>query len=536
MKAALPHNEQQRLDSLYQLNILDTAQEDAFDALTKLAGMICGVPISVISLVDKDRQWFKSKQGMDEVQTSRDVSFCAHAILQPEQILQVADASKDQRFADNPGVLAPGGIRFYAGVPLVLDKGLALGTLCVVDTVCKTLTPAQLTALQLLARQATKLLEARKLALDNQHKSALLQQSEQRYRSMLENLPGIVYRCQNDTDWNMLFISDEVETLTGFTADDFTTNRTVSFTQLTFEDDIPRLYHTVQQALAKQQGYDVQYRITTRRGEVKWLQELGRGIFTADGQLQYLDGFIWDITEQKAVEQLKNQFVSTVSHELRTPLTSISGSLGLVLGGVAGKLPDAANQMLQIANDNCERLTHLINDLLDIEKLMAGKIQLTTGTLHAHTLLEKSLQQNQPYAGKHLCKLELQPGPDLWLQADEHRLEQVLTNLLSNAAKFSPANSRVLVSVSRHNQQVEIAVQDQGPGIADGFKSKIFQKFAQADAADSRSKGGTGLGLAICKELMQAMRGEIGYQNLKGGCRFYIRLPLANQPLAAVSE
>ncbi|NRQ41216.1 PAS domain-containing protein [Rheinheimera sp. YQF-2] len=530
MKAALPDNEQQRLHNLYQLEILDTAQEDAFDALTQLAAMICGVPISVISLIDKDRQWFKSRQGIDDVQTSRDIAFCAHTILQPEQILQVPDATKDYRFADNPQVLAPGGIRFYAGVPLVLDKGLALGTLCVVDTVCKTLTSAQVTALQLLARQASKLLEARKLTLDNQQKSALLLQSEQRYRSMLENLPGIVYRCQNDTDWNMLFISDEVAELTGFSAENFVSDRSVTFTQLTFEDDIPRLYHTVQQALAKQQGYDVQYRITSRNGEVKWLQELGRGIFTADGQLQYLDGFIWDITEQKTVEQLKNQFVSTVSHELRTPLTSISGSLGLVLGGVAGNLPDTAKQMLQIASDNCERLTHLINDLLDIEKLMAGKIQLNTSALHVHTLLEKCRQQNQPFADKHLCQLVLLPGPDLWLSADERRLEQVLTNLLSNAAKFSPANSRVEISVSQQRQLVEIAVLDQGPGIADSFKGKIFQKFSQADAADSRSKGGTGLGLAICKELMQAMRGDIDYENVAGGCRFYIRLPLAKAP------
>lgn len=526
MKPAIPANEAKRLQSLYQLNVLDSGAEAAFDALTKLATMICGVPMSVISLIDADRQWFKSRQGISDSQTSREVSFCAHAILQPDQLLYVPDATADSRFADNPQVTAENGIRFYAGVPLVLEEDLALGSLCVVDTEKRQLTQDQLKALQLLAQQAIELLKARKLALDNQHKSTLLQHSEQRYRSMLENLPGVVFRCRNDEQWSMLFISDQVEQLTGYRADDFTGGSTISFNQIIYIDDRPKLQQLVHKALQQRQGYDVEYRILTRSGQLKWLQELGRGIYDKDGNLQYLDGFIWDITERKEVELLKSQFVSVVSHELRTPLTSINGSLGLVLGGVAGDLSEAARQMLTIASDNCSRLTHLINDLLDIEKLMAGKMTLYPEPLEARAALTQSLAQNKPFADSHHCTLQLAPGAAVWLTADKMRLEQVLTNLLSNAVKFSPPNSVITVSASVTAQGLaEIAVLDQGPGIADNFKHKVFQKFSQAEAADSRQSGGTGLGLAICKELLEAMHGSIGYENLPHGCRFYIQLP-----------
>jgi PAS domain S-box-containing protein len=529
MKAAIPDNEQQRMRSLQDLEILDTEAEQAFDALTQLASMICGVPISVISLVDADRQWFKSRQGLDATETPRDIAFCAHAILTPKKTFTVPDATKDARFADNPLVTGPDGFRFYAGVPLTLDDGLTLGTLCVIDTKARQMDDFQLLALQLLAQQASKLLDARKLALDNQKKSAQLQQSEQRYRSMLDNLPGTIYRCQNDADWSMLFISDDVEEITGYPPQAFLGASNITFNDLILPQDRERLRQQVESALQQHKRFEIEYQITTRFGEVKWLQELGQGVFSADGKLLYLDGFIWDISSRKEVEQLKNQFVSMVSHELRTPLTSIAGSLGLVLGGVAGVLPEQATQMLQIANSNSERLTHLINDLLDIEKLLAGKMRLTLATVDTMSLLQRCVQHNQPYASRHQCTLQLQPGDEMQLCADEQRLEQIVTNLLSNAAKFSPANSTIYLRAERRQQYGEISVQDQGPGISEEFKQRIFQTFSQADAADSRAKGGTGLGLAICKELAEAMHGSIGYENLPDGCRFFIRLPLGAQ-------
>ena len=160
MRAPVPPNEKQRLKAHWQYQLLDTVPEEMFDDLTELAARICEAPIALISLVDEDRQWFKSKFGISINETSRDISFCAHAITQPDLFI-VPDATKDERFADNPLVTSEPKVRFYAGAPLVTPDGHALGTLCVIDQVPHELRPDQKTALRVLARHVMMQLELR---------------------------------------------------------------------------------------------------------------------------------------------------------------------------------------------------------------------------------------------------------------------------------------------------------------------------------------------------------------------------------------
>lgn len=255
----------------------------------------------------------------------------------------------------------------------------------------------------------------------------------------------------------------------------------------------------------------------------------------ASGQPRYLLGISEDITERQRAEQIKDEFISTVSHELRTPLTVIAGSLDLLLGGVLERRPERAREMLTVAHSNSQRLTLLINDLLDMEKLAAGKVSFDLVAQDLRPLLHQAVLENQNYAEQHQTQLLLDELPDeaAMVAVDAQRLQQVLANLLSNAAKFSPPGVPVQVRLLRPQPQTwRVEVQDRGPGIPDAFRGRVFEKFAQADASSTRSKQGTGLGLAISRELMLGMNGHIGFESQAGqGSCFYIELP--SQPEAA---
>jgi PAS domain S-box-containing protein len=236
-----------------------------------------------------------------------------------------------------------------------------------------------------------------------------------------------------------------------------------------------------------------------------------------------------DITERKRVEQLKNEFVSTVSHELRTPLTAINGALGLLTGGVVGSLVPAQQQLLDIAWQNSQQLANLINDLLDIEKLAAGKMQLYLQLLPVFAQVLQAKNRNAPLAEQAGVKISIRSdvSDEVKILIDENRLQQVFANLLANAIRFSPLGGVVLLEARLIGVQVRISVSDQGPGVPEDFVPRLFQKFSQADSSDSRRLNGTGLGLAICRELMDRMNGSIGYQPREGGgACFYFDLPV----------
>ncbi|MCL1114498.1 PAS domain-containing protein [Shewanella basaltis] len=276
--------------------------------------------------------------------------------------------------------------------------------------------------------------------------------------------------------------------------------------------------------------HNVIHRIIRPSGEVRWVHELGQLVSEDKNPDLIMIGSVQDITDAMKLQKIKDDFISTVSHELRTPLTSISGALNLLQSGKIVSLPEKAQKLMDIASSNCLQLSRLINDLLDIEKLAAGKMLFEMKPLVMPPLLLRALNDHQPYAAQHNITLALLHSPqinDATIYVDEHRLLQILTNFLSNAVKFSPQNGKVTLSALVIDDHIEIAVQDQGSGIPDDFKDKIFEKFSQADASSSKAKGGTGLGLALCKELIGAMNGSIGYQSEPGsGARFYVRLPI----------
>lgn len=245
-----------------------------------------------------------------------------------------------------------------------------------------------------------------------------------------------------------------------------------------------------------------------------------------------------DISERTRLDQLKNEFVSIVSHELRTPLTAIMGSLKLMASGKLEHNSPANEKILQIAVQNSEKLARLINDLLDMDKLIAGKMEFNIVTQPLLPLIEKALENNQSYAQQYQVTYRfLSPAAPIEVNIDAMRLQQVLTNLLSNAAKFSPPHSEILISFSLEPTQVLVKIQDQGVGIAQAEQHKLFKKFSQIDSSSTRQKGGTGLGLAISKELIERMGGNIGVSSSPGhGSCFYFSLPLVKTELSHIDK
>jgi PAS domain S-box-containing protein len=242
-----------------------------------------------------------------------------------------------------------------------------------------------------------------------------------------------------------------------------------------------------------------------------------------------------DITELKKLEKLKSEFISTVSHELRTPLTSIQGAIGLLKGGAIEELSPDVMKLLDIAGNNSERLTHLINDILDIEKIEAGKMEFNMTALNLYDLVAATIEANTLYGKKHNVDFMIADTiPDAKVFGDADRLSQVLTNLLSNAAKFSAGADRVEVSITSHSNAYRVSVIDHGMGITPEFRKQIFQKFAQSDATDARQKGGSGLGLNISKSIIERHGGTIDFESTPDeGSIFYFELPSYGQQIQA---
>lgn len=263
-----------------------------------------------------------------------------------------------------------------------------------------------------------------------------------------------------------------------------------------------------------------------RKNGERFSMELNVSVMNVDDQRLYI-GIMHDVSERKQAEVLKAEFVSTVSHELRTPLTSIKGSLGLVRSGELGTLPDAVNGMLDIAYSNCDRQIRLVNDLLDMEKIAAGKMDFKMMEVDLNEIIDTAVIENKEYGSTYNVTFKVQHtiSPKK-IYADEARIIQVLANLLSNAAKFSPQGSEVNINLQESGEYYQVCVTDTGPGIPENYRNKIFERFSQADSSDTRQKGGTGLGLCISKAIIEKHHGDLYFDTEIGsGTTFYFEIP-----------
>ena len=643
-----------RLDALARYHVLDTPAEADFDDLAQLAAQICGTPIALVTVVAANRQWFKSKLGLEISELPRESAFCDHTI-RARGLLELHDAGADPRFARNPLVLGAPAIRFYAGAPLLTPEGYAIGTLCVMDKLPRTLDASQRAALSALARQVIHVMELRrKLGELNESMrertgaQRALVESEERYKDIFEGSSDLIQAAS--PDGRLLYTNRAWRDTLGYSDAETKTMRVmdaihpdhraecadllqwvieggdVDTAQLVFQSkdgrkivadgsvsckrvaDKPVATRAIMRDATERRRAEEKLRASEARtrsiidnmlgglitiddkgcidtvnpaaehifgyrreellgqrmtallpdmpgqdkneylraafpkaiGRVtEWEGRRKRGevfpfelsMFEFDTEAgRYFAGSIRDVSERREVERLKKEFVSTVSHELRTPLTSIRGSLSLLNSGMLGELPGDAKEAVEIAERNAVRLIGLINDILDLERMEAGRIELHLAETELGSVLSRSAEAVKGVAEQQGVGLEvLETETRAWADAD--RLVQVVVNLLGNAIKFSPRGQKVTLQAFAVEPFVEVRVTDRGRGVPESLRETVFERFKQVEASDAREKGGTGLGLAICKTIVELHGGQIGVlPGAEGrGSTFFFRVPDASR-------
>ena len=512
-KPEFPANEIARVAALCGLTVLDTPPEERFDRITRVARQHFRVPITLVSLIDSERQWFKSRQGLGATETPREISFCGHAILSKD-ILYIPNALADPRFADNPLVTGDPNIRFYAGAPLHAPGGERVGTLCIIDNQPRSLSADEFSVLRDLADCVEAELE-RTHIIEAAHEA-------HRFKQILDKARDMIFMFDADT-LQFVYLNQGALQSMGYTREELLQLHPYDikpqFPEPAFRQVIAPLLSGDQEVL--------QFETIHRRKDgsdfpVEIFLQLAH-----EEDVHRFVAIVRDITERHRVDKMKREFISTVSHELRTPLTSIRGALGLVAGGATGVIPDKAQELVNIASNNCDRLVRLINDILDMEKIESGKMTFDLQQVDLRALLKEAIDANQVYAAQHQVTIvvegELLPRE---VNGDRDRLMQVLTNLLSNAAKFTAPGGTVHISLADEPGKLVLRVRDEGLGIPEDFKARIFQQFSQADSSDTRGKGGTGLGLSITKAIVEHHGGKIGFESVAGqGTTFWVNLP-----------
>ena len=540
--APLPENETERLTALHALDLLDTPAEERFDRITRLTQQIFAMPIVVISLVDQDRQWFKSCYGLSSQENPREHSFCAYTLLD-DRPLVVPDTLEDERFVDHPLVLGEPHIRFYAGYP-VHDQNYVIGTLCLIDRVPHPFPPSALAILEGLAQlveQQVRLTSAQFILLPGVRRLA-------RFHTIFDD--AAIGMVMLDEQGNLLEWNSRFEQLLGWQSeavqervltdllDPDGRGQTRRQLQALFQRTLPVLHG--EYAYRRPDGLLIELEVTF---------SLTADVFS---QQSLCIGLLEDITARKEAERRSDramlqmldhahvlekmqkqqrQFVSVVSHEFRTSLTSIRGFSELLQQEEFTPL-----EVHEFANDICQdalRLLRMINDLLDVERMREGKEVLQIESFPVVELLRQQLRRARVTTSKHTFRL-LVEDRQLCIQGDRDKLSQVFANLLSNAIKYSPQGGCITLSCQQEANTLHLQIQDQGMGITPDALEIIFDAYSRGDAEKTRYIQGTGLGLAIVKQIVQMHRGKVWAEStLEQGTTFHLVLPLWQEPQKA---
>ncbi|MDT7043130.1 sensor histidine kinase [Candidatus Nitronereus thalassa] len=559
--ASLPENESERLAVLNSYQILDTPPEPQFDDLTILAAQICQTPIALVSLVDPDRQWFKSKVGVTACETPRDWAFCAHA-LHEKDLLLVSDALADPRFAKNPLVTSEPHIRFYAGAPLRTREGHALGTLCVIDQVPRELTVEQRSGLMVLARQVVAQFELRKHLKEQEH-LILMQQEHMAANAVLrDNLRELASRNSLilssagegiyglDTEGRTTFVNPAAANMLGYTPDELIGMPMHPIMHHTKPDgsSYPKeecpMYAAFKEGTVQRIEYELLWRKDGTSFPVTYTSTPVK-----DDRDQIVGAVVTfnDITQRKQDEQARHDwtialersnkelddFAYIASHDLKEPLRGIHNYSSLLLEDYGGALEEEGRAKCETLIRLCQRMEDLINSLFHYSR--AGRTELAYGSVPLQGIIEEIFDSLAISLKERSIAIKI-ANPLPTIKCDRVRVREIFLNLITNAMKYSDKNEKwIEIGWIDHGDEDEkksqmsgrcpvFFVRDNGIGIREKHLKNIFRIFKRLHGRD-KFGGGTGMGLTITKKLIERHGGELWAESVYGeGSTFYFTL------------
>ena len=495
-----------------------------YDVLTKLTQGINQLSpglSSTIMMMENDDKYLSSFinsqmpqdyiEAIDYLPIGAKVGSCGTAAYFGRRVI-VSDIASNSLWADYKHLILPHGFQACWSEPIKSETGRVLGTFGLYFTEPRSPSTTELETIEACASLAS-------IAITRKQSEAALQNSEAQLRLITDALPALIayvdrqqcYRFVNRTYENWCkqprtkIIGSHIKEIIG-------------------EVNYQKIQQYVELALSgKTLTYENEIILGDRQARhisATYIPDLDQA-----GEIKGFTALINDISDRKATERMKNEFISVVSHELRTPLTSIYGALKLLATNPESELSEEDSAMLDIAVSNTDRLIRLVNDILDLERIESGKIKMNQQPCDAADLIHQAIEVMQPMANSQEITLVTE-AISILLWADPDHIHQTLTNLLSNAIKFSSPHSSVWVTVEDREHEVLFKVSDRGRGIPSDKLKRIFERFQQVNASDSRDKGGTGLGLTICYKIIEEHGGNIWVESqLSEGSTFYFTLP-----------
>lgn len=536
ISAPKPKNEKQRLESLKALNILDTLSEVEYDQITEIASQICDTPIALVSLVDENRQWFKSKIGLEATETPRDLAFCAHAILQ-DDVFIVENPSTDTRFFDNPLVTGGPCVQFYAGAPILSPDGFAIGTVCVIDQIKRKLNAQQISALKALSNQIT-------LILNNRVQIKQLKETEEKliFKTIAyENLSqGIV--LQDRTGAIVEFNPSALKVL-DLTSDELTgkTSMDPDWGSIR-QDGTDFLGHEHPAMVSLKTGLpqcDVIMGIKSKSKGLRWIKINSNPLFldSKESPSHAVTSFA-DITEVRKFEEDRHNFqiqlteaerlsslgqmAGGVAHEINNPLAIIKGKATIIRRKLESEKIDLGNNLrdFDLIESTVDRIAKIIKGLRNYSRNAEND---PFETINVQTLISDTLELCSNKLSSRSIEIKTHCHENLSVQCRPAQISQILMNLISNSidAVESLDKKWVEINVSEFNGSVLFAISDSGSGINPSIAEKIMNPFYTTKPVGK----GTGLGLSISKGIADAHGGTLKYIPNQQHTTFILDLP-----------